>query len=251
MTLTEGPTVVTTLPRTQFAGFDCGDYPGDSVMTAWAGRESPYSFVCYYLDAPCHSRRGFIQPWSGHRQLLDQLGWGFVITYVGRQAIACGSAELSRATGLADGADAVAKTRAEGFPRRAIIFLDVEAIQTAAEIAPYIAYFKGWIAAVIDSEYRSGIYCTAADRMILAVASGEECAAKNPVGTDKSEFWIAFLTPKFSIRSETSACGVPYALIWQGCFSIRSEIHNGASIPVIDLDVATSPDPSAGRVAIS
>ena len=42
-------------------GFDTGSYPGDAAINTWAAK-SPYRFVGFYFDAPCHttatSRRG-------------------------------------------------------------------------------------------------------------------------------------------------------------------------------------------------
>lgn len=233
-------------PRFQFAGFDCGAYPGDAAMTAWSGGKSPYSYVCYYLDAPCHTRKGFAPPWSGKRALLNQLGWGFIITYVGRQPEGCGSEALSRDEGLVDGNDAVAETRAEGFPAGATIFLDVEGGGPLPQ--PYLDYFGGWIAAVIASEFTAGVYCGLLNRMALAVAAQTQYAAKDPVGNDTATLWLVSLSPKFSLTCEPGECGVSYAAIWQGKFGVKNELHNGVTVPLIDLDVALSPDPSRGRI---
>jgi hypothetical protein len=251
------PSTTTTLPapvpaKRQFAGFDTGDYPGDAVMTAWANGNSPYSFACYYLDAPCHTARGFPNRWSGHRALLNQLGWGFIVTYVGRQVsvgtmVGCGSDNLTRASGVTDGTDAVAKTRAEGFPAGTIIFLDVEGGGPLS--ASYLDYFRGWTAAVLASEFGTGIYCGLNNRMALATASHAEYFAADPMGQASAAFWIVSLTKNFSLLRDPGDCGVAWAAIWQGKFGVAGETHNGARIGLIDLDVALSPDPSAGRIA--
>src|SRR5437763_7292669 len=98
-----------------FQGFDCGSYPGDHAVTQWANGGSPFSFLGFYLDAPCHSRQSFT-PWAGKYELLKSLGWGLAIVYVGRQVGGCGSQHLDAATGAADAADDIAQSHAEGFP---------------------------------------------------------------------------------------------------------------------------------------
>ena len=44
------------------AGFDTGSYPGDAAIKAWAA-SSPYAFVGFYFDAPCHTTTTF-KTWS-------------------------------------------------------------------------------------------------------------------------------------------------------------------------------------------
>ena len=81
-----------TPPATRAAGFDCGSYPGDFTIATWADL-SPYAFVGFYLDAPCHTTKTF-KTWSGKYQLLRTLGLGLAIVYVGYQQDGCGKAKL-------------------------------------------------------------------------------------------------------------------------------------------------------------
>jgi len=52
-------------------GFDTFAYPGDDAMQAWLTADKPYSWVGYYLSAPCHtddSWEGSVTPsptWAG------------------------------------------------------------------------------------------------------------------------------------------------------------------------------------------
>ena len=124
-----------------FAGFDCGNYPGDTQMQAWA-LDGTYKWCGYYLLAPCHGAA--FTPWTGKYQFLRGLGLGLAILYVGRQQTGCGSDSLSRAQGQADGADAVAKAKTEGFPQNAVIFLDVEHFDGGIS-DDMKNYYQGWV----------------------------------------------------------------------------------------------------------
>ncbi|HEX6628107.1 MAG TPA: glycoside hydrolase domain-containing protein [Gemmatimonadaceae bacterium] len=62
-------------------GFDTFVYPGDDAMKAWLTADKPYSWVGYYLSAPCHND----DTWEGKRQTLSDMGWGMAVIYVGQQ----------------------------------------------------------------------------------------------------------------------------------------------------------------------
>jgi hypothetical protein len=62
-------------------GFDTFAYPGDDAMKAWLTADKPYSWVGYYLSAPCHTD----DTWEGKRQTLTDMGWGMAVIYVGQQ----------------------------------------------------------------------------------------------------------------------------------------------------------------------
>jgi hypothetical protein len=66
--------------RTSYPGFDTYRYPGDAAMRAWR-EASPYTWVGYYLPAPCHKGTS----WSGKRETLARMGWGLAVIYVGQQ----------------------------------------------------------------------------------------------------------------------------------------------------------------------
>ena len=63
-----------------YLGFDTNIYPGDRAMDAWR-RSGEYTWVGYYLLAPCHKDGS----WSGKRQRLTRTGWGLAVVYVGQQ----------------------------------------------------------------------------------------------------------------------------------------------------------------------
>src|SRR2546423_11623362 len=62
-------------------GFDTFAYPGDDAMQAWLTADKPYSWVGYYLSAPCHTD----DSWQGRRDTLANMGWGMAGIYVGQQ----------------------------------------------------------------------------------------------------------------------------------------------------------------------
>ena len=62
-------------------GFDTFAYPGDDAMRAWLTADKPYSWVGYYLSAPCHND----DSWEGKRETLSDMGWGMAVIYVGQQ----------------------------------------------------------------------------------------------------------------------------------------------------------------------
>jgi hypothetical protein len=221
-------------------GFDCGSYPGDAAIQTWAAN-SPYGFVGFYLDAPCHTTATF-KTWSGKFPVIKDAGLGLAIVYVGFQQDGCGENKLSREKGLAHGLDAVAKFTAEGFPVGATVFLDVENFSGPLS-AEMDAYIRGWISSVLDStSVRPGIYCPSSKASAIRQAAQQEFAAHDlPNGSP--DFWIVRVNNTFDPEtSEPSDCGVPFANVWQGRLDFN-ETHGGTTI-LIDQNVADSRDPS-------
>lgn len=233
-----------TPPATRAAGFDCGSYPGDFTIATWADL-SPYAFVGFYLDAPCHTTKTF-KTWSGKYQLLRTLGLGLAIVYVGYQQDGCGTAKLSRVNGALHGQDTIAKCATEGFPRSTIVFLDVENFDGALS-TDMGAYIRGWIGALLDEgSLRPGIYCPARKATAIQALAAEEYAAHG-ITNGSPAFWIVKVDPAFDPASSAPAdSGVAFASIWQGRIDVPGETHGGISID-IDQNVATSRDPSGSR----
>ncbi len=210
-------------------------------MQAWAGN-SPYQFVGFYLDAPCHTTHTF-RTWQGKYKFLNSLGWGLIVVYVGRQQTGCGSSSLSRAQGLTDGADAVAKCRTEGFPNGAILYLDIEHFD--GPISPAMSdYFRGWLNVVLSSGFlQAGVYCAAANAKDVQAAAQLEYTAMGIDGAPS--FWIVKSGGNFSLDApDPTGCGVSFADVWQGKLDIPGESHNNVSIAIVDQNVANSADPS-------
>ncbi len=142
-------------PAPIFAGFDISKYPGEQKMTVWKA-SSPYCFVGYYLQAPCHHSAS----WMGQRETLAKIGWNLLPVYVGQQAAGvspCSSGILTAAQGNTDGQDAAAKMTSEGFAPATYIYLDVERIDVFP--SAWTDYVKAWTTQVDASGFGVGVYC--------------------------------------------------------------------------------------------
>jgi Rv2525c-like, glycoside hydrolase-like domain len=227
-------------PVTQWSGFDTGSYPGDAAINTWASK-SPYSFVGFYFDAPCHTTATF-KTWKGKYLHLKASGLGLAIVYVGLQQGGCGQAKLSRAKGIEHGQDTVTKFTAEGFPNGAIVFLDVEHYNGALS-ALMEDYIRGWISAILDSgKVKVGIYCPTSKANEIRAAARKEYAAHALPGGSPA-FWAVKVDPHFDRATSTpGGSGVSDASVWQGRLDIN-ETHGGVTI-TIDQNVADSRNPS-------
>src|ERR1700728_296714 len=196
-----------------FAGCDCGDYPGDDKIQAWAS-DGTYKWCGYYLPAPCHGL-SFV-PWSGKYQFLRGLGLGLAILYVGRQQTGCGSSGLSRAQGQADGNDSIAKCQADGFPKNAVIFVDGEHFDGGISDA-LKNYFQGWVGALLhDATFKPGTYCADTNANDLINAAQQEYAAHG-LPSGNPAFWIVKSDVLFDPQSSVpSGSVVSFANVWQG-----------------------------------
>ena len=227
-------------PAGRAAGFDTGSYPGDAAIRTWA-EQSPYAFVGYYFDAPCHTTATF-RTGSGKRPIIQAAGLGLAVVYVGFQQDGCGRTRLSRENGLAHGRDTAAKFAAEGFRDGTTVFLDIEHYNGTLSTA-MAAYVRGWISAVLDHpNVGPGIYCPASKAAEVRRAAELEFADHGLPGGAPA-FWIVKSSTQFDpATSRPEECGVPFARVWQGKLDI-AETHGGTTI-MIDQNVADSRDPS-------
>ena len=245
-----------------YPGFDIGVYPGDATLTAWRSPASPYRWVGYYLAAPCHRDT----TWMGQYAKVTALGWGTAVLYVGQQdwsaipdliplfdrdvadvpavaatatAVTCSASLLTTSQGSAEAADAVTKAAGEGVPAGSTIFLDVEYVTA---VSPSLTnYISAWIAGVLaDGRFRPGVYCAKSnvDALHAAASAAYSAAGRH----DTAPFWIAS-SASFSITAAPAQVGVPYATVWQGLFDVTQSWSNVSA--TIDVDVASSPSPSA------
>lgn len=231
-----------------FPGFDTGGYPGDNVMDKWFG--NPYVFTGYYLEAPCHNKSKF-KPWSGHMDTLKQIGWGFVVVYVGRQAAGCGSTVLTRAQGLSDAVDAVSKAMTDGVAKGATIFLDVELMDMLS--AKMVDYMRGWIAGILlDKTYKAGIYAHFRNAIDLFNAAQQEYADQGEPGGAPA-FWVVRVPGGSKFNVNTSGpkdlntfptTPISFASAWQGKIDVAAETHAGVTFGPVDQDVGDSNNPS-------
>ena len=260
--------------RTTFAGFDTSIYPGDAALRAWMKPGSPYEWVGYYLEAPCH-RDG---TWSGKRASLTGMGWGLAVIYVGQQTFdgvaaldpaattrsaepisgtpkpgsahttiiedtgplpTCSRTLLSREQGLAEADDAIARTAAQGFPAGSVIYLDLERMEM---ITPAMeAYYGAWIERTLsDGRFSPGIYCHKFNAESIYARASEILRASGV--SRRIPFWIAS-SVGFAIDRHPTDVGFDFASAWQGILN-TNQTWSGVTIH-IDVDIADSRSPSA------
>jgi hypothetical protein len=269
--------VLTASAQRVYLGFDKNDYPGDSTLGAL--RES-FQYTSYWLNNPPGLDHN---PWAGKRSLIKQKGFGFLVLFNGRLHNDL-HAKDAAALGEKDGNAAVDSAIREGFPRDIRIFLDQE--EGGRLLADQAAYVFAWIDAVRRRGARAGVYCSAIDvaegngqintaENILQL-EGEELKSKRmSQASSDLKLWVANdqcpPAPGCILANLQPSIGAPLIdshqiAVWQYAQSPRraqfssscpkNAAHDGncyaPQIPhdpesFIDLDVATSPNPSEER----
>ncbi len=253
-------------------GFDTSIYPGDAAMQAWLRPSSPYAWVGYYLQAPCHRDPS----WMGKRQTLKTMGWGLAVLYVGQQtfdgvpdvmlpplfnrilpparagimvpptseetqsgAVTCSRTLLTTEQGTADAIDAVTKAASEGFPSGTVIFLDIEHMNVIP--ASMEAYYRAWVQQVLaDGRFHPGVYVHKDNAE--SIHTGIERAYADMKANGSALYWITS-SSGFSLDALPRDVGFPWASVWQGVYEV-SQTWNGATINT-DIDIATTSSPSS------
>ncbi len=249
-----------------YLGMDRNDYLGDANMQSL---RKTFSFTGYWLNTPPGADRN---TWAGKRVQLSSMGYGFLLLFNGREYKELKASGDASGVGVRDAAKAVQAASNDGFPKRAIIFLDQE--QGGRMLPEQRAYIHAWIDGVVKGGYRGGVYCsgipyressktsvvTASDirdnaggREIHFFVSNDHCGpalgcvfpGDPPVpaksGVAFAEVWQYAQSPR---RPEmTSACRESYAPDGN-CYPQGVAASSGLHI---DIDSADSPDPSRGR----
>jgi len=256
-----------------YLGFDRNDYPGDANLKAL---HQTFSYTGYWLNNPPGEKKN---TWTGHRAAVESAGFGFLVLFNGRLYAELKPAELKSAElksvayatklGNSDAQAASAAARREGFPARTIIFLDQE--QGGRMLPEQKAYIYAWVDAVTAAGFRAGIYCSgipAADDSNIVTAEDIRANA----GSRTIVYWAindacppapGCVFPKAPPSPAQS--GVDFAEAWQfaqspqrpevagRCFGYSRDANcypPGISMTrqlYVDVNTATSPDPSQGR----
>jgi hypothetical protein len=245
-----------------YLGFDRNTYPGDAILKVL---HQTFSFTGYWLNNPPGERTN---TWTGHRAVVESAGFGFLVLFNGRLYAELKSVANAKRLGNADAQTGVAAARREGFPAHTVIFLDQE--QGGRMLPEQKAYIYAWVDAITAAEFRAGIYCSGmAAKDDDNVVTAEDIRA-TAAGRDITYWAINDACPPapgcaFPTRTASPAqSGVSFAEIWQyaqspqrkdvagrcsnyardgSCYPDRTGVQD---LPV-DLDLATSPDPSHGR----
>jgi Domain of unknown function (DUF1906) len=246
-----------------YIGFDRNDYPGDDLLPSL---HRTFVYTSYWLNNPPGSNSN---SWVGKRSILLKNGFGFLILFNGRT-----DAELKNQNpsllAHTDAAAAINAATKEGFPKHAILFLDLE---EGGHLLPEQAeYVWAWIATVRNSGYRPGVYCSGIpvpNDLGQTITTAEEIRAHDP----NVSLWVVNdvcpPSPGCSIQTKglsPSASGIPDTLVWQYAQSPRRAEFTGKCVQTyspdnycyapglaqnnktfLDLNVSTSSDPSLGR----
>jgi len=247
-----------------YLGFDRNDYPGDENLPAL---RQTFSYAGFWLNNPpsAHSNS-----WTGKRQLVQSTGLGFLVLFNGRL-----DAELKRVSnagrlGKLDAQTATLSAQREGFPSGTVIFLDQE--QGGRMLPEQKAYIYAWVDGIVAAGFRAGVYCsgipatddenivtaddirnTAGSRSIVYFVSDDACPpapgcafpkrAPSPAdsGIRFADVWQFAQSPR---RAEfTAKCSATYnsdGNCYPPGVDIAKRFH-------VDVDTASSPDPSQGR----
>jgi Rv2525c-like, glycoside hydrolase-like domain len=235
---------VDAVTATYYYGFDRSTYPGDAVMQDW-WNNTPMFFTGFYLaPAPHHSNTS----WMTKRSTIFHMGWGFAPLYVGRQV---GDANLNAAQGRTDAHNAAALSTTAGFPNLSYLFLDIETGGTLS--SAFISYIVAWCSELaIATNYHPGVYCSYTSASQI----------NNALGGLVAKFWCWRLgCPPSPGCHQTLPAPAPsnasqLARVWQyaqsgipgNCTGFQSngrcDLSSGGTGYPVDLDTATSTDPS-------
>jgi Domain of unknown function (DUF1906) len=247
-----------------YIGFDRNDYPGDATLDAL---RRTFAFCGYWLNAPPGEAA---DTWKGKREILRALGFGFLVLFNGRldkELKASGDAKLM---GADDAAAAVKAAQAEGFPRGTVIFVDQE--EGGRMLTEQREYLYTWIDGLDAAGYRAGVYCSGMPDKPGAAGVITADDIRENAGTRHIAFFVyndacppspgCLLSAK---HLAPSLSGVPFTEVWQIAQSPRRKIltalcratyaADGNCYPpglvaqgiFVDVDAATSADPSHGR----
>lgn len=245
-----------------FLGFDRNEYPGDANLKTL---RQTFTYAGYWLNNPPGERSN---SWSGKRETMKAAGFGFLVLFNGRL-----DKELRRnPAGLAqtDGRAAIAAAKREGFSQQTVIFLDIE---EGGRMLPWQkTYIYGWVDAVNAAGFRAGVYCSGIpsreDKNTIIVSAND--IRDNAQGR-AIVYWVTNdvcpPSPGCSVAGSPppAQSGVPFADVWQFAQSPRRPEFAGkcrnynpdgncyppgiaaSSRLHVDLNSATSADPSQGR----
>jgi hypothetical protein len=257
-------------------GFDTNIYPGDRAMQAWRDA-GVYDWVGYYLPAPCHKagtwagKRETLDAmgWGMAVIYVGQQTWGFEVPRASARAAAptnrrpptraarqmtrlespmpraqpgqtCVPGLLSAAQGRLEADDAIARTRAEGFPTGTVIFLDLERMERVPKVMR--DYYSAWTRRVLDEgSFRPGYYAHTHNAELIY--ADIKAIFESRGLTRDPPFWIAGNSRAFDVSKKPHEVGHSFAGVWQGLLDVW-RTHNGVRLPV-DVNVAAVPSPSS------
>ena len=252
--------------QSTFLGMDRNDYPGDANMRTL---RKTFAFTGYWLNNPPGANTN---SWTGKREALQQIGYGFLLLFNGREYKELKASGNAAGVGTRDAEAATRTAQKEGFPRKAIIFLDQE--QGGRMLPEQRAYIHAFVDGLKRAGYRAGVYCSgipyresgnatvitandirehAEGREIHFFISNDQCGPSpgcvfpatppkpNESGIGFADAWQYAQSPRRPAM--TSACRQTYASDGS-CYPPGSQ---ASSRLYVDVDTANSADPSSAR----
>lgn len=247
-----------------FLGFDRNEYPGDDNLKEL---HKSFAYTGYWLNNPPGAQAN---TWAGKRGEVEAAGFGFLVLFNGRSYRELGNVGKAAGLGKADGRAAAQMARREGFPTHTIIFLDVE--EGGRMLPEQKAYLFTWIDAVRLGGFGAGVYCSG---MAAKEGSGASVVTAKDIQENAMDrpitYWVTndACPPAPGCAAPgrpplPSESGVAFADVWQfaqspkrkdvaaACKGYSSDgncyaPNSGATKIHLDLNTATSADPSHGR----
>ena len=248
-----------------YLGFDRNDYPGDENLAAL---RKTFSFAGYWLNNPPGEKSN---TWTGKRPAVASAGFGFLVLFNGRLYAELKNPAKAAQMGKADAHAAASSARREGFPAGTIVFLDQE--QGGRMLPEQKAYIYAWVDGVTGAGFRAGVYCSgiaAQEAPGVSVVTAEDI--RHNAGGRQIVYFVTndacppspgCVFPKHALDPQAST--IDFADIWQFAQSPkRPDVaaqclgysRDGECYPPgidaarrlhVDVDTATSADPSQGR----
>jgi len=249
--------------RLSYLGFDRNEYPGDANLKLL---HQTFAYTGYWLNNPPGSSSN---SWAGHRAAVESAGFGFLVLFNGRLYAQLKNVTNATRLGLTDARAAAESAGHQGFPAGTIIFLDLE--QGGRMLPEQKAYIYAWVDGVVAAGLRAGIYCSGQPSPdAQKVVTAEDI--RQSAGSRQITYWaINDACPPapgcaFPQRPPAPAeSGIGFAEVWQfaqspqrkdvaghctnynrdrNCYPPGTSAAQGL---YVDLETATSADPSHGR----
>ena len=257
------PSPQTSAPRA-YLGFDRNIYPGDATLPTL---RKTFAFSSYWLSPPPREKTN---TWIGKRKLLLSHGFGFLVLYCGRDSSELKTETDAKVKGTEDASAASVAAKKEGFALGTIVFLDIE--EGGRLTAAYHKYLIAWSEELKRSGFLAGVYCSGIpvkEEPGSTITTADNIRKQGPL--HDISIWVfndvCPPSPGCAFPRDPpppSASGIPYAEVWQFAQSPRRK-ERTAFCPAkyapdgncyapgdaarkwfLDVNSATSPDPSGG-----
>jgi len=248
-----------------YLGFDRNDYPGDEAMKTL---RHDFAFTSFWISPPPGEKTN-TNTWAGKRNFLRAQGFGFVVLFNGPDSRELKNETVAKQRGSRDARAAAASAKAEGFSAGTILFLDIE--EGGRLPGTYHTYLKTFADELAPTGYRAGVYCSG---IPLREGKSSVITAENIRESEAPREFVIWAyndacppSPGcvFPQNPEPPAnSGVSFAAVWQFAQSPRRKEFAAHCPPgyhkdgncyapsdtahtwFLDVNSATSPDPSGG-----